>query len=124
LIEKEVTVLISFSFLYSYKSSIFSSYNISLSSDASAVKVSYTIQHRKRRPPLLFHYHIWTPDLEETEEFYKNCGFRIELQTYRDVIDGDSEKLGQLIIETRKNGFVHDVSHLFGKEISVGKTIA
>lgn len=26
---------------------------------------------------MLFHYHFWTPYVEETEEFYKNCGFRI-----------------------------------------------
>ncbi|MDZ5609942.1 hypothetical protein U2I54_23545, partial [Bacillus pseudomycoides] len=26
---------------------------------------------------MLFHYHYWTPHLEEMENFYKNCGFRI-----------------------------------------------
>ncbi|KYG34672.1 hypothetical protein [Bacillus gaemokensis] len=26
---------------------------------------------------MLFHYHFWTPYLEEMENFYKSCGFRI-----------------------------------------------
>ncbi|GGB69819.1 hypothetical protein GCM10007199_40060 [Fictibacillus barbaricus] len=26
---------------------------------------------------MLFHYHFWTPFVEETEKFYENNGFRI-----------------------------------------------
>lgn len=30
---------------------------------------------------LLFHYHFWTPYVEETEKFYIENGFRVSLRT-------------------------------------------
>ncbi|MFY4774097.1 hypothetical protein [Metabacillus sp. RGM 3146] len=36
---------------------------------------------------LLFHYHFWTPFLEETEKFYTEKGFRITLRTGK--LDGE-----------------------------------
>lgn len=30
---------------------------------------------------MLFHYHFWTPYVEETEKFYKGIGFKVSLRT-------------------------------------------
>ncbi len=38
---------------------------------------------------MLFHYHFWTPYVEETERFYLEQGFRISqrLESFKEIIN-------------------------------------
>lgn len=76
---------------------------------------------------MLFHYHFWTPYLEEMENFYKNCGFRIskrigkhngEFQQFNPPLTWDDFRDKQIlfrIIEARKGKV--NITFGYGKSI-------
>lgn len=62
----------------------------------------------------------WKVDRGERRTFIQTAyGFRIELQTHRDVIDNDEDvtQLQQLVIVTKKKGLKDDLTLLFEKEM-------
>ncbi|MDR7072439.1 hypothetical protein [Fictibacillus barbaricus] len=76
---------------------------------------------------MLFHYHFWTPYLEETEKFYKDNGFRVsqrigkyegEFQTFNPPLswnDFRDKNILFRIIETRKGAV--NITFGYGKKI-------
>ena len=76
---------------------------------------------------MLFHYHFWTPYLEETEKFYIENGFRIsqrigkyngDFQTFNPPLTWDDfrdKKILFRIIEARKGAV--NITFGFGKKI-------
>ncbi|MDL4840332.1 hypothetical protein [Aquibacillus rhizosphaerae] len=76
---------------------------------------------------MLFHYHFWTPYLEETEKFYIENGFRISLrmgkyegeyQTFNPPLDWDNFREKDItfrIIEARKGAI--NITFGFGKKV-------
>ena len=76
---------------------------------------------------MLFHYHFWTPYLEETEKFYVDNGFRIfqrigkyngDFQTFNPPLTWDDirkKKIVFRIIEVRKGAV--NITFGFGKKI-------
>lgn len=76
---------------------------------------------------MLFHYHFWTPFLEETERFYAEMGFRIslragkldgEFQTFNPPLTWDDfreKKILFRIIEARKGKV--NITFGFGKKV-------
>lgn len=76
---------------------------------------------------MLFHYHFWTPYLEETEKFYIEGGFRISLrtgklkgeyQTFNPPLGWDDfrdEDITFRIIEARKGAI--NITFGFGKKV-------
>ncbi|MBC6973158.1 hypothetical protein H9I32_12455 [Bacillus sp. Xin] len=77
---------------------------------------------------MLFHYHFWTPHLEEMENFYKKCGFRIstrigkyngEFQQFDPPLTWDDFRDKQIlfrIIEARKGKI--NITFGYGKKVS------
>ncbi|MEN1936329.1 hypothetical protein AAIE21_12155 [Paenibacillus sp. 102] len=77
---------------------------------------------------MLFHYHFWTPHLEEMENFYQNCGFRIstrigkyngEFQQFDPPLTWDDFRDKQIlfrIIEARKGKI--NITFGYGKKIT------
>ncbi|MBO1580493.1 VOC family protein [Bacillus sp. XF8] len=77
---------------------------------------------------MLFHYHYWTPHLEEMENFYKNYGFRIstrigkyngEFQQFDPPLTWDDFRDKQIlfrIIEARKGKI--NITFGYGKKVS------
>ncbi|MDQ1145960.1 hypothetical protein QE429_002787 [Bacillus sp. SORGH_AS 510] len=78
---------------------------------------------------MLFHYHFWTPNLEEMENFYLNQGFRVsqrlgkykgEFQSFNPPLSWDEfREQGVLfrIIEMKKGNV--NISFGFGKRCDV-----
>jgi hypothetical protein len=76
---------------------------------------------------MLFHYHFWTPYLEETEKFYKDNGFRVsqrlgkyegDFQTFNPPLswnDFRDKNILFRIIETRKGAV--NITFGYGKKI-------
>ncbi|OIK11785.1 hypothetical protein [Bacillus sp. MUM 13] len=76
---------------------------------------------------MLFHYHFWTPYVEETEAFYANNGFRIsqrigkyegDFQTFNPPLTWDDfreKKILFRIIEARKGSI--NITFGYGKKI-------
>ncbi|MFD0048604.1 hypothetical protein ACFVHQ_04615 [Actinomycetes bacterium NPDC127524] len=76
---------------------------------------------------MLFHYHFWTPYVEETEAFYVNNGFRIsqrigkyegDFQTFNPPLTWDDfreKKILFRIIEARKGSI--NITFGYGKKI-------
>jgi hypothetical protein len=76
---------------------------------------------------MLFHYHFWTPFVEETEKFYKENGFRIsqrigkyegDFQTFNPPLTWDDfreKKILFRIIEARKGAV--NITFGFGKKV-------
>ncbi len=76
---------------------------------------------------MLFHYHFWTPYVEETENFYKENGFRVslrigkyngEFQTFHPPLTWDDfrdKKVLFRIIEVRKGAV--NITFGYGKKI-------
>ena len=77
---------------------------------------------------MLFHYHFWTPFVEETEKFYLDHGFRIsqrigkyqgDFQTFNPPLKWDDfreKKILFRIIEARKGAI--NITFGYGKRIS------
>ncbi|WP_251551095.1 hypothetical protein [Neobacillus muris] len=77
---------------------------------------------------MLFHYHFWTPFVEETEKFYVDHGFRIsqrigkyqgDFQTFNPPLKWDDfreKKILFRIIEARKGAI--NITFGYGKRIS------
>jgi hypothetical protein len=80
----------------------------------------------KRGGTLLFHYHFWTPNVEETEKFYEDHGFRIvqrigkyqgEFQNFNPPLkweDFREKKVMFRIIEARKGSI--NITFGYGKK--------
>ncbi|MFD0829452.1 hypothetical protein ACT8ZR_28150 [Neobacillus sp. M.A.Huq-85] len=76
---------------------------------------------------MIFHYHFWTPHLEETEKFYQENGFRIsqrlgkykgDFQTFNPPLTWDDfreKKILFRIIEARKGAV--NITFGYGKRI-------
>lgn len=76
---------------------------------------------------MLFHYHFWTPYVEETEKFYKNIGFRIsqrigkyqgDFQAFNPPLTWDDFRDKSIIfriIEARKGAI--NITFGYGKKI-------
>lgn len=76
---------------------------------------------------LLFHYHFWTPHLEETEKFYVENGFRTSLrtgkyqgeyQTFNPPLEWDdfrNKPITFRIIEVRRGAM--NITFGFGKKV-------
>lgn len=76
---------------------------------------------------MLFHYHFWTPYVEETENFYEENGFRIsqrigkykgDFQTFNPPLtwnDFREKNIFFRIIEARKEGV--NITFGYGKKI-------
>ncbi|MED1469953.1 hypothetical protein [Bacillus salipaludis] len=76
---------------------------------------------------MIFHYHFWTPHVEETEKFYKENGFRIsqrlgkykgDFQTFNPPLswnDFREKKILFRIIEARKGAV--NITFGYGKKI-------
>jgi hypothetical protein len=76
---------------------------------------------------MLFHYHFWTPYLEETENFYMEYGFRISLrvgkyqgkfQTFNPPLTWDDfreKEIAFRIIEARKGAV--NITFGYGKKV-------
>ncbi|WP_459502701.1 VOC family protein [Bacillus sp. C1] len=76
---------------------------------------------------MLFHYHFWTPYVEEMENFYKSCGFRIstrigkyngEFEQFNPPLTWDDFRDKQIlfrIIEARKSTI--NITFGYGKKI-------
>ncbi|MFC0190152.1 hypothetical protein ACFFJY_17785 [Fictibacillus aquaticus] len=76
---------------------------------------------------MLFHYHFWTPHVEETEKFYVNQGFRIslrngkyngEFQTFNPPLAWDDFRDKEIkfrIIEARKGAV--NITFGYGKKV-------
>lgn len=76
---------------------------------------------------MLFHYHFWTPHVEETENFYKENGFRVsqrigryqgELQTFNPPLSWDDFREKSIlfrIIEMRKGAV--NITFGYGKNV-------
>lgn len=81
----------------------------------------------KGRWEMLFHYHFWTPYVEETEEFYKSCGFHTskkigkyngEFQTFHPPLTWDDFRDKNIvfrIIEVRKGNV--NITFGYGKRV-------
>ncbi len=76
---------------------------------------------------LLFHYHLWTPYVEETEEFYVNNGFRITqrigkykggFESFNPPLNWDDFRHSEIlfrVIEARKGSI--NITFGYGKKI-------
>jgi hypothetical protein len=76
---------------------------------------------------VLFHYHFWTPHVEETERFYVNAGFRIyqrigkyqgDFQNFDPPLEWDHFRVRNIlfrIIEARKRSI--NITFGYGKKV-------
>ncbi|MFC7373478.1 hypothetical protein ACFQPF_17695 [Fictibacillus iocasae] len=88
---------------------------------------SYSRKNRKKVIIILFHYHFWTPYVEETEKFYVDQGFRIslrngkyngEFQTFNPPLTWDDFRNKDItfrIIEARKGAV--NITFGYGKKV-------